>query len=119
MKKLKEIKNKKVKIIATLAFCALICVLWIFQTPCIIKFITGIPCPGCYITRGVLAALRFDFVSAWSYHPMFWSIPVLYLYYLFDGRLFKSKILNSGLIALIIIGFLINWGIRLFLLFAA
>lgn len=119
MKKLKEIKNKKVKIIATLAFCALICVLWIFQTPCIIKFITGIPCPTCYITRGVLAGLRLDFVSAWNYHPMFWSIPVLYLYYLFDGRLFKSKILNSGLIALIIIGFLVNWGIRLFLSFSA
>lgn len=119
MKKLKEIKNLKEKAVFTLAFCALISVLWIFQTPCIIKYITGIPCPGCYITRGVLAAFRFDFVAAWNYHPMFWSIPVLYLYFIFDGSLFKSRILNNGLIALIIACFLINWVIRLFLLFSA
>ena len=116
---MKKIKNIKEKIIITLAFCTYIGVLWILQAPCIIKLITGIPCPGCYITRGVLAALRLDFVTAWNYHPMFWSIPVLYLYYLFDGKLFKNRFLNSGLIAVIIIGFFANWVIRLFLLLFA
>ena len=119
MQKLKEIKNVKAKIIATLAFCALIVVLWIYQTPCIIKFITGIPCPSCQITRGVLAALRFDFVSAWNYHPMFWSVPIIYLYFVFDGKLIKNNFLNIGLAVIMIAVFFINWGIRLFLLFSA
>ena len=113
MPRLKEIKNIKEKIIVTAAFCMLISVLWIFQTPCIIKHITGIPCPGCYITRGLLAALRLDLVTAWNYHPMFWSVPVLYLYFLFDGRLFKNKTVNNGLMLLILGGFILNWIFRL------
>lgn len=47
-------------------------------TACPIKFFTGVSCPGCGMTRAMLAALRLDFGAALQYHPLFWAVlPVL------------------------------------------
>ena len=42
---------------------------------CVFRRITGIPCPGCGMTRAHLAALRLDFQAAFYYHPL-WFLPV-------------------------------------------
>ena len=42
---------------------------------CVFRRITGIPCPGCGMTRAHLAALRLDFRAAFYYHPL-WFLPV-------------------------------------------
>ena len=42
---------------------------------CLIKLITGFPCPGCGITRAYLSILNLNFKDAWNYHPLFWFIP--------------------------------------------
>ena len=44
---------------------------------CPIKFITGISCPGCGMTRAWLEALRLDFDAALAYHPLFWTVPIV------------------------------------------
>lgn len=119
MKTIRDIKNVRIKLVSTLAFCLLILILWIDQTPCPVKYFTGIPCPCCYITRGLISAFRLDFVTAWNYHPMFWSVPVLYLFYLFDGAPFKRKYVNGIILAAIAVGFLATWTVRLILLFTA
>jgi len=49
-------------------------VLNLFDIGCIFKWITGISCPGCGITRAVLSTLRLDFKTALYYHPLFWLI---------------------------------------------
>ncbi len=61
------------------------------------------------MTRAVIAAVKFDLSGAFAYHPMFWSMPVLYLYFLFDRGLFKKKIYNVILLGSIALGFLVNW----------
>lgn len=38
---------------------------------CPIKFLTGISCPGCGMTRAVLSLLTLDFKAAFYYHPLF------------------------------------------------
>lgn len=38
---------------------------------CPIKFISGISCPGCGMTRAALSLLQLDFASAFYYHPLF------------------------------------------------
>lgn len=80
---------------------------------CLFRNFTGIPCPGCGMTRAWLAALRFDFAEAFHHHSMFWSVPVLILFCLFDGRIFRSKWLNFGLLGFIALGVVINYIVML------
>lgn len=47
---------------------------------CPIKFLTGISCAGCGMSRAWLSLLRGDLVAAFSYHPLFFlPIPVTVL----------------------------------------
>ena len=81
---------------------------------CPIKFITGISCPGCGMTRAVLSALTLQFQEAFYYHPLFWLSPIMIFLYLFEGYLKKGIVKISGV--LIVSVFLIIYIIRLFIL---
>ena len=37
---------------------------------CPIRFLTGISCPGCGMTRAVFSALRLRFLDAFRFHPL-------------------------------------------------
>ena len=44
---------------------------------CPIRFLTGISCAGCGMSRAWLSLLRLDFAGALRFHPLFWlPIPV-------------------------------------------
>ena len=109
-----QIKRILPKLLITLAVLLYAVILYISPISCIFNEIFGIPCPGCGMTRALLSVLRFDFNKAFSYHFMFWSLPILYLCFLKDGKLFKRKHLNTCFFILIIIGFIINWVYRIF-----
>ncbi len=113
------IRNLKNKLIITAIYLLAAALLYLSGIGCVFRFFLGISCPGCGMTRALLAALRFDFVSAWNYHPMFWSVPIIYLYFLFEEKLFKSKVINTIVLCFIGFGFLVNWliGIALHLTF--
>lgn len=51
-------------------------VLTVTGVGCIARTMTGIPCPGCGMTRAYLALLRGDAMAAAAYHPLFWTVPV-------------------------------------------
>lgn len=80
---------------------------------CIWKWAFKIPCPGCGFTRAVFSMFRLDFKSAWNYHPMFWSVFILALYFIFEGDVFKNRIVNRMVIGLVLFGFLLTWICRL------
>lgn len=101
------------KLIGLLGFLLLVLVLNRFQFGCVFKRICGFDCICCGMTRACLHALRLDFAAAFSYHPMFWSVPVLVLEFLFDGKLFGKKVIDFWLIGLIVLGFLGVYVIRL------
>jgi hypothetical protein len=42
----------------------------LFGTGCIFAGMTGIPCPGCGITRSIMALLRLDIASSFFYYPV-------------------------------------------------
>lgn len=43
---------------------------------CPIKAFTGVSCGGCGMTRALNAAVHLQFRQAFSYHPLFWVLPV-------------------------------------------
>lgn len=112
--KIKELKNK---LIFTLFYVGILIVFWGFKIPCIFNTVFGVPCPGCGMSRAFFSVLRFDFAAAFGFHPMFWSVPILYLYLLFDGELFCSKLLNKIVLILIAMGFAINWAVKILSLY--
>ena len=105
-----KIKNLKFKIIITFAMLIYAAVLYLIPgISCPILSITGTQCPGCGMTRALFSALMLNFRQAFEYHFMFWSVPVLYVSFLFDGKLSKNKPVNIIIHTLIAVGFLINW----------
>lgn len=85
----------------------------LLQIGCPIRFLSGIPCPGCGMTRACIAALRFDLVKALYYHPLFFLAPVMLLLFLFD--LYINERLKKILWVMIISAFLTVYLIRLFI----
>ena len=52
----------------------LVAAVLIMDVGCVFRKTTGVPCPGCGMTRAHLAALRLDFKDAFFYHPL-WFLP--------------------------------------------
>lgn len=107
--RVKKTNSLKFKIIITIILLCYTVVLFFGNLACPIKNITGVNCLGCGLTRAFVSILRLDFTSAFSYHFMFWSVPLLYICFLLDGKLFKNKILNLTFYLIILLGFILNW----------
>ncbi len=103
------VSHLKQKLGLTLGYLLVVSVFFVLDLPCIFQWIFHIPCPGCGMTRALLAACRFDFSAAFSHHAMFWSLPILYAYFLLDHGIWNSKRANTVLLVGIAVGFLGNW----------
>ena len=91
-------------------FVLLICgLLLVFRPDCLIYSLFHIPCPSCGMTRAWIAALQLDFAQAFSFHPMFWSVPILYIYIVRQCRVFENTVLNHSLLGGILLGFAVNY----------
>lgn len=92
---------------------ALLLLLWMAaKLPCVPRLITGVICPGCGMSRAWLAVLQLDFAAAFRYHPMFWSVPVFFVFWLYDCRLLKNRLLNNWILGGLTAAFVICYGIR-------
>ena len=77
---------------------------------CPIKFLTGLSCPGCGMTRAYLSLLKLDFPSAFHFHPL-WLIPILFLinyFYIKKKNILIYKIINYIFISLFILVYIIR-----------
>jgi hypothetical protein len=108
-----KISNPIQKLLFTLIYIAIIATLYFTGVGCVFRACFGIICPGCGMTRAVISLLRLDFIGAINHHPMVFSLPILYLYFLIDGGLFKSKLLNTIFLSLIGFGFLVVWLVKI------
>ena len=107
------IKNAKEKCITLAMIGAVVAVLWLFRLPCPILALTGIPCPGCGMTRAYLSLLQGDVAAAFSYNAMFWAVPLMAAQYLWDGALFRRRALDIVLTAVIYGGLFVCWIVKL------
>lgn len=83
---------------------------------CPVLFLTGIPCPGCGMTRALSALLAFDFPASFYWHPML----ITTLICLFAAAWFVWKKNRKGLVRLAWIwawSMILVWLVRLFFVF--
>ncbi len=75
---------------------------------CPIKFLTGISCAGCGMSRAFLSALKLDFVSAFHFHPLFWLVIPAVLIFIFKDKIPFFKICFIVIVSLFLIVYLIR-----------
>lgn len=79
--------NRIEVITSVTAVVVLYVILESFGVTCPIKYITGISCAGCGMSRAWIALLHFNINEAFMYHPLFFLPPVVVIV-----MLLKSKI---------------------------
>ena len=60
---------------------------------CPVRFLTGIACPGCGMSRAAMALLRLDFNLAFEMHPLVFLLPIATLVY-FTRKFIPKKALS-------------------------
>lgn len=92
-------------------FVLVILFLYITGIGCPIRFVSGISCPGCGLTRAWLAFLHLDIKGAFYYHPLFFLVPFVIVLVICKDRV--NKRVYNILMCLIIMAYVIIYAIRL------
>lgn len=79
---------------------------------CPIRYIAGISCPGCGMSRAWLALLRLDLAGAFAFHPLFWLPPLAAALLLFRRRM-PERLFRLGMGGMCIL-FAVVYFLRLF-----
>lgn len=105
---------KRIILTLFLMSCYISIITYIFGMSCPLKILFGIPCPGCGMTRAIIAILQLDFQAALHYHPMIVFLPFLayIMIQIIAGKVTK-KLIN--LLAFIVLLFLVTYCLRLYL----
>jgi hypothetical protein len=96
-------------------------VTWLISgTSCIWRATLGLPCPGCGLTRSVLALLAGDWLRSWQMHPLTIPLALAMLYYLLklvNPRFHMAAKSEKRAMISLIIAFLAVYAVRMVLLF--
>ncbi len=98
-------------LLAAIAIGGLYLFFFVIGITCPIKFLTGISCAGCGMTRAWLHLIRLDITGAFAYHPLFWTVPIILLCFFLKKRFPRSA--KTG-IYIIVFLFIIVYFLRMF-----
>lgn len=87
-------------------FTAAYIIMWKTGITCVFLHFTGIPCPGCGMTRAFLSVIRLDFLGALRYNPLIFCMPYVFAYIFFE---FKNKKMHKRILTVIGIIAVIHW----------
>lgn len=104
-----QIKSPFIKLISLLVVMLLTILLYCSGIGCVWRYFFNIPCPGCGMTHALLSALHGDFKGMITHHFMSPSLPVVLIYILYDGHIFRYKWIDNIILIIIASGFLIHW----------
>lgn len=79
---------------------------------CPIRFLTGVSCAGCGMSRAWLCLLRLDIAGAFACHPLFWLPLPAAIAFLYRRKL--PKAVYTGGAVLVCALFLAVYAVRLF-----
>ena len=98
-----------------LAVVAIYTVLFALGITCPIKYLTGVSCPGCGMSRACMSVLKFDFASAFYYHPLWIMLPFALALLILFRAIKKPMLFDITLYACAIVMFLV-WLYRMIFL---
>lgn len=67
---------------------------------CPIKFVTGISCAGCGMSRAWLALLHLDIRKAFAYHPLFFTPPIFMIVWM-QKKYIKENVYKNFIFTII------------------
>ena len=115
MNKVKSIHNYIVKndlLLSIIMIGIIILALFILDIGCPTRYLTGICCPGCGMTRAVIHLAKFDIRGALYYHPLVWTLPIIVLLFVYKNKI--NHILLNALLIVIIALFIVVYIVRIF-----
>jgi len=81
-------KSKIKGIISIISILALVYLVFhLLGIGCPIKWLTGISCAGCGMTRAWMSLIKLDFDKAFYYHPLFFLPPIALVIYVFKEKI--------------------------------
>lgn len=89
-----------------------ILIIWYLTFGCPFKWITGISCPGCGMTRAFFSLISGDFIAAWNFHPLIYFLPLVIVPLYFKKKLSRKE--NYIILFIFIFVFTVVYFIRLF-----
>ena len=105
------IKKIGIFLLITTYFLIAYALFYHYDISCVFLHFTGIPCPGCGMTRAFISLISMNFLKAIEYNVVIFFMPYIFAY-LFFG--FKKRIHNTLLI-LIASTAIVNWIIKIIL----
>ncbi len=106
------IKENWNKIIAVIAVIILYVTYAVSDIKCPIRYITGISCMGCGMSRALVSALTFHFRESFYYHPLWPLVPVWAVLLIFRKKINKN--LFYVLIGVTVVAFTVVYFMRMF-----
>ena len=106
---LRKYRSGLTAVAAVVVFYAVLSLLGLAACP--IKWVTGISCPGCGMTRAWARVLHLDFHGAWDFHPLFWVVPIVVVAFFLQKR---YPVVWKGVISAAVTGFIIVYLFRMF-----
>lgn len=105
-------KNNRVALLIVLAVVVVATLLG--KGVCYFRNITGIPCPGCGMTRSFLYILQGEFAKAWHMHPFAYGWIVLAVIFFVDRYVIRKKeVLWHVALIVLCVGMLVFYVYRL------
>ncbi len=98
--------------LSVLAIVGVYLVLFLHGITCPIKWLTGISCPGCGMSRAFFSFLRFDFAAAFGYHPVIFAMPVfaaLYALFYFKGMKRSLKVVVCTFVSVMAVTYFLRF----------
>ena len=87
------------------------------STLCVFNNVTGIPCPGCGLTRAYLCFFKGDLLGAFKFHPLF-LLPAIVVIILINNKLEIDKFYIKPSLAIVFLRIILTtYIIRMILLF--
>lgn len=103
------VKNDLILTVFTMIVMAI--VLFIVDIGCPSRYITGVCCPGCGMTRATIQLLHGNVPKAIHYHPLVFTLPIITVLFICKKRI-NVYVLNT-ILTIIIVAFILVYIVRL------